>query len=575
MNIQRLNKPISDDLANSNFSALAQRVLANRGIESHAALDYRAQSLLPVSSMKGLSEASALLKQALDAQWSIVIVGDYDADGATSTSLLMRGLSALGFQNVRYLVPNRFDYGYGLTPEIVQLIQQQGALPELLITVDNGIASHAGVAAAKALGIRVLVTDHHLSGDTLPEADAIVNPNQPECEFASKSIAGVGVVFYVLLALRQHLRALNVFSETNPEPNLAQWLDIVALGTVADVVSLDQNNRILVEQGLRRIRQGKACAGIQALLAQAGRSIERLISSDLAFAVAPRLNAAGRLDDMSQGIECLLTDDFGTAQRIAQSLDALNKERREIEQDMQQQAMQQLEYSLEKLQGAKLPPALSLYEANWHQGVIGILASRIKERFHRPVVAFAKVDASTVKGSARSIAGYHIRDALDRIAKKYPDMLSKFGGHAMAAGLSLATRDLSAFQQALIEDAQKHINAADLNKHYNSDGSLTAQQYTLAQAEELRYLAPWGQHFDAPVFDDVFEVLDYRMLSQKHWKLVLQPKQGGRSLDAIAFNQAENGMPASGLLQAVFSLDVNEYANRKNLQLMIHAFSAL
>jgi single-stranded-DNA-specific exonuclease len=554
--------------------ALLRRVLAARQVlrEDDRALDF--QYLLPPSALSGIDSAVALLMAQLPEQRRILIVSDFDADGATSCVLALRALRAMGFAHVDYIVPNRFEYGYGLTPEIVELARSKA--PDLLLTVDNGIASLEGVRAARALGIQVLITDHHLPGMELPEADAIVNPNQQQCCFPSKALAGVGVVFYVMAALRSALREACWFVQRGiAEPHLAAFLDLVALGTVADVVPLDRNNRILVNEGLKRIRAGKACPGILALLALGKRSMASLQASDLGFAAGPRLNAAGRLDDMALGIECLLCDQPERAMRIAQQLDEMNERRKSIEEDMRDQALQELE-ALE-IAPHSAPAGVCLFHPQWHQGVIGILAARIKERLHRPVIAFARAGADEngepqLKGSARSIAGLHIRDVLDTLATRNPGLISRFGGHAMAAGLSLRECDYPRFSQAFAELVAAQLSEEALQACILTDGEVTAEELTLATAQLLREAGPWGQGFPEPSFDGEFDVLQQRLLGERHLKLVLcPPGRRGLLLDAIAFNvQGEHwsGCKVSRI-RAVYRLDVNEFRGQRNLQLII------
>ena len=543
-------------------------IYAARGVASVEELDYSLTRLLPFETMSGLKEAVELLQQALREGQRILIVGDFDADGATSSALAVRALRAMGAEAVDYLVPNRFEYGYGLTPEIVAVAAQRS--PDLLITVDNGIASIDGVAAAKEHGMRVLITDHHLPGEALPAADAIVNPNRPGDAFPAKETAGVGVIFYVMLALRARLRETDWFAERGiDEPNLASLLDLVALGTVADVVPLEHNNRILVAQGLVRIRRGQCCHGITALARVARRDPARLVASDLGFAIGPRLNAAGRLEDMALGIECLLTDDPDTALRLAQRLDAINRERREIEAEMQAEALAILD-EMALADDAELPVGLCLYEPHWHQGVIGILASRVKERLHRPVIVFAESDAGELKGSARSVPGLHIRDALDAVAKRHPDLLNKFGGHAMAAGLSLAASDFERFSATFDAEVRRHLGTEDLQREILSDGELRDDELTLDTAEALRAGGPWGQAFPEPLFDGVFEVVQRRIVGDKHLKLVLRPPGGEGVIDAIAFNTVDDDWPAdSRQVELAYRLDVNEYNGRRSVQLMV------
>ncbi len=551
---------------------LLARIYATRGITSAEALDRSLAKLLPFTELVGMAAAVDLLQQALCGQQRILIIGDFDADGATSSALGVRALRALGVAQVDYLVPNRFEYGYGLTPEIVAVAAE--SKPDLLITVDNGISSIDGVAAAKALGMRVLVTDHHLPGDALPAADAIVNPNQSGDVFAAKGTAGVGVIFYVMLALRARLRETGWFSEQGiDEPNLASLLDLVALGTVADVVPLEHNNRILVAQGLARIRRGQCCPGITALICVAKRRQQDLVAADLGFALGPRLNAAGRLEDMALGIECLLADDPDAALLLAQRLDELNRERREIEAEMKAEAMVILD-DMELAEDAELPVGLCLFEPHWHPGVIGILASRVKDRLHRPVIVFAEMGAEAgadeIKGSARSVPGLHIRDALDAVAKRHPDLLSKFGGHAMAAGLSLARADFARFSQAFDEEVQRHLGPADLRLEILSDGELAATELSLATAESLRNGGPWGQGFAEPLFDGIFDIVKRRIVGENHLKLVLRIPGSEQIIDAIAFNTLDDDWPADTTqVELAYRLDVNEYNGRRSVQLMV------
>ena len=561
-------------MAGADLHPVLQRIYRHRGVSRAEQLDYSLQRLLPLDSLKGLDDAVQILLDAVQQNSTILIVGDFDADGATSSALGMRALRLLGAEHVNYLVPNRFDFGYGLTPELVQVARD--FRPEVLITVDNGISSIEGVAAARELGIRVVVTDHHLAGEVLPEADAIVNPNQPGCEFPSKHLAGVGVIFYVMLALRQALREAGHFSAARPEPNMASLLDLVALGTVADVVPLDDNNRILVHQGLQRIRAGQCCAGIQALLKVAGRDMHSIVATDLGFAVGPRLNAAGRLEDMALGIECLLSDDLSHAMGIATQLDELNRSRREIEQDMQQQAMASLEPLVAQIDDQGLPAGMSLFNADWHQGVIGILASRIKERFHRPVVAFARSDKGEIKGSARSIKGLHIRDALDAVATRHPGLILKFGGHAMAAGLSIREQDFEAFRDAFNEEAGRQLDPESLQGIIESDGELSAQDINLELAECLRNAGPWGQHFPEPLFDGEFEVDNWRVVGERHLKMQLAPADSDQRVEAIAFNADASLLEQTdGFIRAAYRLDVNSFRNKKTAQLIVEYFEAL
>ncbi len=554
----------------SDTSPILQRIYAARGICSEQQLDKRLQALLPFNTLTDIDKAVIRLEEALRSQQRILIIGDFDADGATSSALAVAALRSMGAAHVEFLVPNRFEFGYGLTPAIIEVAKKWH--PRLIITVDNGIASIEGVDAANAAGIDVLVTDHHLPPEILPKACAIVNPNQLGDDFQSKSIAGVGVIFYVMLALRRHLSTSGWFtSQDLPEPNMSQFLDLVTLGTVADVVALDQNNRILINQGLMRIRQGLCRPGIQALIEVAGKTCEQLRESDLGFLVAPRLNAAGRLDDMSLGIDCLLCDDLEKARSLASHLDELNVERRRIETEMKDQAMQALDKLT--LNDAVLPVALCLLDQSWHQGVIGILAGRLKERYHRPVIAFAAVSDDELKGSARSISGLNIRDVLAAVDKDHPGLIRRFGGHAMAAGLSLHPDAFTSFQKALLVEVSKHIDQSHCEGKVLSDGPLQATELTLALAAQLREAGPWGQQFPEPVFDNVFEIMDQRLVGQRHLKLTLQHEQGGGPLDAIAFNVDLKiwPNPRARFLRTAYKLDINEYLGRTKLQLLVVA----
>jgi len=548
---------------------LLQRIYANRGLCRDDEVDLSLKHLLPAAGLKGLPEALDLLEQALQQRQRILVVGDFDADGATSSALSVLALRRLGAAWVDYLVPNRFEYGYGLTPEIVAVALQ--SKPDLIMTVDNGISSIDGVRAAKEAGLNVRVTDHHLPAEQLPAADAIVNPNQPGCTFASKNLAGVGVAFYLMTALRTRLKQSGWFEQQGiSEPNMADYLDIVALGTVADVVPLDRNNRILVQQGLTRMRAGRCRPGIRALAEVGKRRLPNLVATDLGFAVGPRLNAAGRLTDMSMGIECLLVEDPRLATRYAAELDQLNHERKSIEGDMQQQALAALK-QLQLGNESELPWGLCIFKRDWHQGVIGILASRIKERFHRPVIAFAPADSGEIKGSARSIPGFHIRDALDAVASRHPGLIVKFGGHAMAAGLSIRAENLPAFQQAFDAEARRLLQAEDLTGELHSDGALSDREIDLPVAQLLRDAGPWGQNFPEPLFDGKFELLDQRIVGEKHLKLSIGLPGSKRVVDGIAFNVDLEKWPNRNLKQVylVYRLDVNEFRGVQNPQLMV------
>lgn len=556
-----------EDALPADLPPLLKRLYLQRGVRSAAELERGVKHLLPFSSLNGLDAAVELLHQALLDGRRIMVVGDFDADGATSTALTVLALRSMGGHNVQYLVPNRFDDGYGLSPEVVEQARARGA--QLILTVDNGISSHSGVACAHQYNIPVLVTDHHLPGDTLPEAEAIVNPNLHDCAFPSRALAGVGVAFYLMMALRAHLRKLGWFGATRAEPNLAELLDLVALGTVADVVPLDVNNRILVWQGLGRIRAGKCRPGIRALLEIANRDARQLVASDLGFALGPRLNAAGRLDDMSVGVSLLLTDDITQARMLANELDALNQTRKEIEQGMQSEALA-LCMALERQQ-TELPLGLAFYHPEWHQGVVGILASRLKERFYRPVIAFAPAGDGTLKGSGRSIPGLHLRDALERLDTLYPGMMLKFGGHAMAAGLSLEETQFEAFRQRFADLLGEWLSEESLQSVIWSDGALQPNEFSLQTAELLREAGPWGQAFPEPAFDGKFKLLQQRLVGERHLKVMLEPLGGGPLIDGIAFNVDTTLWPDNSVRQVelAFKLDINEYRGNRSVQLII------
>jgi single-stranded-DNA-specific exonuclease len=543
------------------------RVYAARGVRNAAELDHSLERLLPVGSLEGVPAAVELLL-AHRVAGRVLVIGDFDADGATSSALVVRALRSCGFAAVDFLVPNRFEFGYGLTPEIVQLATTRA--PTLIVTVDNGISSNAGVAAARERGIDVLITDHHLPGVLAPAANVIVNPNLPGSSFGSRALAGVGVAFYCMAALR---RATDAAGITPPgAPGVASLLDLVALGTVADVVPLDANNRILVAQGLQRIRAGRCVAGIRALLRLANRPVSDLTAADLAFGVAPRLNAAGRIDDMSIGIECLLSDDEEHAQRLAARLDALNEERRSIEAKMQHEALGAVR-QLGEGGAADGRSGVCLFHESWHQGVVGLVASRVKERVRRPVIAFASADAATLRGSARSVPGIHVRDVLDSIAARHPHLISRFGGHAMAAGLTLERARLDEFARAFdAEVARCAANAGDANE-VETDGELTLTEIALDTAQALRAGGPWGQAFPEPSFDGEFGIKNARLINDKHLKMWVEVPRSGRSFDAIAFNHvseaaADFAVP-SGPVQLVYRLEVNEYQGERRLQLLV------
>ncbi|EAA7136782.1 single-stranded-DNA-specific exonuclease RecJ [Salmonella enterica subsp. enterica serovar Beaudesert] len=567
---RQLRRREADETAElpADLPPLLRRLYASRGVRSARELERSVKGMLPWQQLSDIDNAVEILYNVFREGTRIIVVGDFDADGATSTALSVLGMRALGCDNISYLVPNRFEDGYGLSPEVVDQAKARGA--QLIVTVDNGISSHAGVAHAKTLGIPVIVTDHHLPGDTLPDAEAIINPNLRDCEFPSKSLAGVGVAFYLMLALRTFLRDKGWFDERNiAPPNLAELLDLVALGTVADVVPLDANNRILTWQGLSRIRAGKCRPGIKALLEISNRDPQQLAASDLGFALGPRLNAAGRLDDMSVGVALLLCDNLGEARVLASELDALNQTRKEIEQGMQAEALilcEKLERSSETL-----PGGLAMYHPEWHQGVVGILASRIKERFHRPVIAFAPAGDGTLKGSGRSIQGLHMRDALERLDTLYPDLMIKFGGHAMAAGLSLEEHKFEQFQQRFGELVTEWLDPALLQGEVISDGPLSAAEMSMEVAQLLRDAGPWGQMFPEPLFDGRFRLLQQRLVGERHLKVMVEPVGGGPLLDGIAFNIDTTCWPDNGVreVELAYKLDINEFRGNRSLQIII------
>lgn len=576
--IKRRQLPGEGHAFSEAVSPLLAKLFSARGLCADQDISLALKDLLPAE-LLGIDRAVELLAIALEKQERIVVVGDFDCDGATSCALFIRAMQSMGHTDVRFVVPNRFEYGYGLTPEIVDFVAMQQ--PALIVTVDNGIASVDGVVRAAELGISVLVTDHHLPGDTLPQAAAIVNPNQPGCNFPSKHLAGVGVVFYLMLALRSFLRESGWFARREiGEPNLANFLDLVALGTVADVVQLDKNNRILVEQGLKRIRVGRCCVGIKALLRIAGRSAAKLIASDIGFVLGPRLNAAGRLDDISIGIALLLTDDESLADEIARELDNFNKDRRSIERGMKLEAEAEVAKLIavqmaDASDGDLLPAGLTLFNVDWHQGVVGIVASRIKEAHHRPCICFAlesdDENCVLLKGSARSINGFHIRDALDLISKRYPDLIEKFGGHAMAAGLVIARDKLALFRQAFEEVASELLRPEDLQKSLYSDGELSVEEINLESAQLVKHGFPWGQSVPEPLFDGEFLLIRQRIVGGHHLKLVLvHPEDRQSSLDAIVFNVDTAEWPDETVerIRLVYSLDVNDYRGQETVQLI-------
>ncbi len=550
-------------------TALFARILQARNIQEPQALSNSMKDLLHYRTMRGLNVAVQVLADAVMQDQRIVIVGDFDADGATSTALCMLALNAMGHHNVQYIVPNRFDFGYGLSVPLVDIAHEEYQA-DILLTVDNGISAHEGVDRANQLGIKVIVTDHHLAGDTLPDATAIVNPNQPDCAFIGKNSAGVAVAFYVLSGLRAELQSRQWFNPQRPMPNLAEFLDLVALGTVADVVKLDHNNRILVYQGVARIKRQLCRPGILALLDVAGKVADKLTVSDLGFILGPRLNAAGRLDDMSIGIECLITQDPFVARQLAEQLDQFNRERKQIEQSMRDDA----EIHLASLQPSHndLPAALVLFNDTFHEGVIGIVAGRIKEQCYRPTVVFADAGDDELKGSARSIQGLHIRDALELVNTRHPKLIKKFGGHAMAAGLTIEASGLERFEQALIEVVGELGSELPNTAQVETDGALQASELDLGLAKQLEQLCVWGQGCPAPMFDNVFGVVSQRIVGEKHLKLVLS--LNGKTVDAIAFNVDVSQWPNPSCLHihAAYSLNVNEFRGNESVQCLIHTF---
>ncbi len=568
--IVRRPEQVVEGLAQSELAPLLQRIYSSRGISEVCELDHSLKGLLPYTSLRDIEPAVAQIGRAIEQGQRILVVGDFDCDGATSSALAVLALRAFGAGWVSYLVPNRFEFGYGLSPEIVEVARQQS--PDLLITVDNGISSIDGVKAAKEAGIKVVVTDHHLPGDSLPDADALVNPNQQGCDFSAKNTCGVGVIFYVMTAVCRYLQQQDWFERQQlTVPKMAEFLDLVALGTVADVVPLDHNNRILVAQGLKRIQAGRARPGILALIEIAGKSPQKLVAADMGFAIAPRLNAAGRLEDMSIGIECLLSQSYDEARRLALQLDELNQDRKHIEQQMQQQALQILA-EIELADDQSLPYGVTLFDPEWHEGVIGILASRIKERLHRPVIAFAQAEGGQVKGSARSIPGLHIRDVLDAVAASQPQLLNKFGGHAMAAGMSLDRDKFELFQQAFDAEVRRRLKPEQLQAQVQSDGALTVAEMSLETAQLLRSGGPWGQLFPEPLFDGVFELVQQRIVGERHLKLVLaEPdNRNGFCVDAIAFNVDLEIWPCEvEQVRLAYKLDINEFRGRVSLQLLV------
>ncbi|MGI2882965.1 single-stranded-DNA-specific exonuclease RecJ [Vibrio furnissii] len=575
--IQRRPEPDLAQLPDT-IPPLLRRIYLNRGVSSVEQLEKAAKALHSYQQLHGIDAAVELLFEAIKQQKRIIVVGDFDADGATSSALSVLALRMLGSHNVDYLVPNRFEDGYGLSPEVVEQALAMNA--EMIMTVDNGVSSIEGVRFAKQHGLSVLVTDHHLPGADLPEADAMVNPNLQQCAFPSKALAGVGVAFYLMMALCVYMRRCGWFAEQGmAEPKLMELIDLVALGTVADVVPLDENNRILVHQGLQRIRAGKARPGIQALIEVAKRDARKLVASDFGFALGPRINAAGRLDDMSFGVELLLSNNIHAARRMASELDGLNQTRKEIEEGMKQEAMA----FCERLQFGKdteLPHGLVMFQRDWHQGVIGILASRIKEQFHRPVIAFADGGDGLIKGSCRSIPGLHMRDVLDKIDTQNPGIILKFGGHAMAAGLTIEEHNFERFSRLFDEVVRQDLDDALLKGVILTDGELAPEEFSMHVAEMLRAGGPWGQAFPEPVFDGEFKVLHQKLVGEKHLKLMLEPLHKGHPtnimIDGIAFNVDLRRWPDASVktVRLAYKLDINEFRGNQSLQLMVDHLEA-
>ncbi|NOI15360.1 single-stranded-DNA-specific exonuclease RecJ [Vibrio hepatarius] len=575
--IQRRPEPDLSLLPDS-IAPILKRIYINRGVTSLEQLQTAVRSLHSYQKMHGINDAVELLFEAIQHNKRIIVVGDFDADGATSSALSVLALRMLGSHNVDYLVPNRFEDGYGLSPEVVDQAIEIGA--QVIMTVDNGVSSIEGVRYAKQQGLKVLVTDHHLPGHELPDVDAMVNPNLQECAFPSKALAGVGVAFYLMMALCVHMRKNGWFEQQDmAEPKLMELVDLVALGTVADVVPLDENNRILVHQGLQRIRAGKARPGIQALIEVAKRDARRIVASDFGFALGPRINAAGRLDDMSFGVELLMSNNIHAARRMASELDGLNQTRKEIEEGMKQEAMAFCE-RLQFGENSKLPHGLVLFQRDWHQGVIGILASRVKDKFHRPVIAFADGGEGSIKGSCRSIPGLHMRDTLDRIDTQNPGLIVKFGGHAMAAGLTILEKDFERFAELFDEAVKNELDEAVLKGVIVSDGELKPEEFSMHTAELLRSGGPWGQAFPEPLFDGEFKVLHQKLVGEKHLKLMLEPLHKGHPtnimIDGIAFNVDLRRWPDASVktVRLAYKLDINEFRGNQSLQLMIDHIEA-
>ena len=568
LNKKIINRDVPDGInLPDSIHPVLKRIYASRNIKSSEDLDYSLGSLIPYEELGGIDDAVILLQEMITQKKRILIVADFDADGATSCALAIRGLTAMGAEDVIYVVPNRFEHGYGLSPKIVDVALDHD--PDLIVTVDNGISSISGVEHAKKNGIKVLITDHHLPGDKLPSADVIVNPQLKENKFPSKNLAGVGVIFYILLALRAKLKAENWFDEKNIKyPNLANLLDLVALGTISDLVPLDKNNRTMVAHGLKLMRKNKSKAGILAILNQSGRQLSTLTSGDLSFAIAPRLNAAGRLTDMSLGIECLLTDDKENATEMAKKLNQLNIERRQIQDNMEEQAFTEFEKYLQDT-SKKIPHGICIYNQNWHQGVVGILAAKIKEKFNRPVIVFAQECQGILKGSARSITELHIKDVFDEIARLYPELILTFGGHAMAAGLTIEESQFDRFSDVFNKVVDRYISSDSLEDQCLTDGELSGDDFSLPLALAIQNAGPWGQSFPEPIFVGQFKILDKRVVGESHLKLKLQSRNNN-TLDAIAFNMTDDDWPSKlEQITSTYRLGINNYRGHSQVQLFI------
>ena len=568
LNKKIINRDVPDGInLPDSIHPVLKRIYASRNIKSSEDLDYSLGSLIPYEELGGINDAVILLQEMMTQKKRILIVADFDADGATSCALAIRGLTAMGAEDVIYVVPNRFEHGYGLSPKIVDVALDHD--PDLIVTVDNGISSISGVEHAKKNGIKVLITDHHLPGDKLPSADVIINPQLKDNKFPSKNLAGVGVVFYILLALRAKLKAENWFDKKNIKyPNLANLLDLVALGTISDLVPLDKNNRTMVAHGLKLMRKNKSKVGILAILNQSGRQLSTLTSGDLSFAIAPRLNAAGRLTDMSLGIECLLTDDKENATEMAKKLNQLNIERRQIQDNMEEQAFTEFEKYLQDT-SKKIPHGICIYNQNWHQGVVGILAAKIKEKFNRPVIVFAQECQGILKGSARSITELHIKDVFDEIARLYPELILTFGGHAMAAGLTIEESQFDRFSDVFNKVVDRYISSDSLEDQCLTDGELSGDDFSLPLALAIQNAGPWGQSFPEPIFVGQFKILDKRIVGESHLKLKLQSRNNN-TLDAIAFNMTDDDWPSKlEQITSTYRLGINHYRGHSQVQLFI------